>query len=493
MKRLSDTFSAHGNAVLFSLLIMVSAVSITLAATSIVAKEVGNAALVPPAEQAYYKAESHIEQGLANKKYNPNYSIKDKNDLNTSADPYAGSPVVCATDPCFVNKPTYQTDLLTEFSATTANISPSNLALNSDSVVQFDVDSSAVVGGQRATLTINLPAYPSGVKGLEVTIVAFPNFRANVAGTCGTVDNYCGAAQQNNPSGDGQTTQTTPVLIDKVLYTNAGSKAISLGSSVTSEVTDEPYPELQGHTYRIRLKSLGGTIPGVSMKATLDVNGTPLKLMSSDFTVQAVAQSGDTRRGIRVVMPASGVAGSLFDYVLFSELGIDKTQAKKPPENPPPPPPLPQPQLVPLYRLYQPTVVNHFYTTNKDEWDQSKDLIGGQDGYTQENIAGYVSSIRLPGMIPLQRSWSPTYTDHYYQIGPPADWAFQRTEGYVYPGADPCPAGTAPLYETYNAPTPSNVWSDHFYTMDKPESDNSIVLGYEPGSQNVAACIWTNP
>ena len=75
-------------------------------------------------------------------------------------------------------------------------------------------------------------------------------------------------------------------------------------------------------------------------------------------------------------------------------------------------------QTVPLYRSYQPSVIDHFYTVDKAESDNSVTKLG----YSYEGITGYVfppSGSSCPGAAPLYRAYQPTIYDHFYTMSAP--------------------------------------------------------------------------
>lgn len=110
--------------------------------------------------------------------------------------------------------------------------------------------------------------------------------------------------------------------------------------------------------------------------------------------------------------------------------------------------------ISPMYRYYNPTTGDHFYTTDLRELEK------GKDGYRREGIEGHVFTRRSPGTIPLHRYWNGEnhfYTTDFKELG-------KGRNGYVYEGIE-CYVyskqrqGTVPLYR-YS----SN--NDHFYTTD---------------------------
>jgi hypothetical protein len=115
----------------------------------------------------------------------------------------------------------------------------------------------------------------------------------------------------------------------------------------------------------------------------------------------------------------------------------------------------------PLYRYWNPTIRDHFYTTN---WAE---LGWGNYGWSYERIQGYVWSAQRPGTTALYRYWNPTIGDHFYttnwaELGwGNYGWSYERIQGYVWPTQQ---IGTVPLYRYWN-PTVG----DHFYTTNWAE------------------------
>ena len=71
---------------------------------------------------------------------------------------------------------------------------------------------------------------------------------------------------------------------------------------------------------------------------------------------------------------------------------------------------------VPLIRLFNGKSIDHFYTISQEEADTVIDL----SGYTEEGIAGFVFSnspatcIATPGTVPLFRVFNGQIVDHFY-------------------------------------------------------------------------------
>ena len=82
--------------------------------------------------------------------------------------------------------------------------------------------------------------------------------------------------------------------------------------------------------------------------------------------------------------------------------------------------------ISPMYRYYNPTTGDHFYTTDLRE------LGKGKNGYRREGIEGRVFTQRSPGTVPLHRYWNNSKGDHFYttdfrELG-------RGRDGYVYEG-----------------------------------------------------------
>ncbi|KAF4603248.1 hypothetical protein EYR40_000411 [Pleurotus pulmonarius] len=129
-------------------------------------------------------------------------------------------------------------------------------------------------------------------------------------------------------------------------------------------------------------------------------------------------------------------------------------------------------RATPLYRAFNPSVTDHFYTANAVEVRNAR-------GYQQEGQAGRVFSRQESSTIPFYRLYSPSKANHFYTTNQwEADNAAntlgynrEGVAGYVF-GAQIC--GSVPLYRLYQA---SSV--NHFYTTNQWEADNAAnTLGY---------------
>lgn len=320
----------RGNAVLFSLIIMASAMTISLGMTSLVVGEVRSVSLVLPSEHAYYKAESYVEQALWNKKADPNYQFKPATNSSGVVTPPVGQQLpatyLCGTPPCFLTAPTSQATLLKQFYATTAPDS-ADVEFPADVSRQYDISTANGTGAGSLTISNIAPHEEQNqvYKGLEVSIIAYPVV---------TNPTLRYPVEQDNPNTAGTVEgANSPVFVDKVFIpagTNTFTTDINQGAKTRNPI-GEPYLPLDSSTiYRLRIKSLGA-----DTEADVRVNSgaQTLDLQSPDFTVRAVAEDGNSRRGIQVLTPNTEQLASIFDYVLFSDLDLDKLGAKVPPKS----------------------------------------------------------------------------------------------------------------------------------------------------------------
>jgi len=70
--------------------------------------------------------------------------------------------------------------------------------------------------------------------------------------------------------------------------------------------------------------------------------------------------------------------------------------------------------LVPVYRYYHGASNDHFYTANTAEIGVTETGHTGKLGYVCEGILGYVSPVEFFGSIPIYRYWNDAKTDHFY-------------------------------------------------------------------------------
>lgn len=94
----------------------------------------------------------------------------------------------------------------------------------------------------------------------------------------------------------------------------------------------------------------------------------------------------------------------------------------------------PQPDTIPLYRLYSPVDNDHLYTTSASEREKSLKY------YTDEGISGYVYPKSCCGIVPLYRLYNLSGKDHLYttsidEVGTASrdGWVLEGITGYIFP------------------------------------------------------------
>ncbi|KAG1806174.1 uncharacterized protein BJ212DRAFT_784925 [Suillus subaureus] len=134
---------------------------------------------------------------------------------------------------------------------------------------------------------------------------------------------------------------------------------------------------------------------------------------------------------------------------------------------------------VDFLRAYQPKYVDHFYTTNASETNNAVFFLG----YSGEGVAAYVfpwylPPDRRPSTVPLYRMYNPKVIDHFYttsysevQSAKSLGYDYEEISAYVY-NTNIC--GSVALYRLY-----SSSGTDHFYTTSASEASNAVAkLGY---------------
>ncbi len=116
---------------------------------------------------------------------------------------------------------------------------------------------------------------------------------------------------------------------------------------------------------------------------------------------------------------------------------------------------------VPVYRYWNRTNTDHYYTT---DWNE---LGSGSGGYEFEQVEFYMSLTEQTGTTPLYRYWRSQIGDHFYtanfgELGfGGGGYVYEGIVGYVYPTQQ---FGTVPLHRYWNSQI-----GDHFYTTNFDE------------------------
>ena len=126
---------------------------------------------------------------------------------------------------------------------------------------------------------------------------------------------------------------------------------------------------------------------------------------------------------------------------------------------------------VPLLRAFNPTAVDHFYTTNISEME----IAVGSGSYVSQGDAGYVLPSQAPNSVPLYRMYHPVWIDHMYTVDEAEKEYATTTAGYVDQGitAYVFPSGVCETVEFYRVYNPVAV--DHFYTTNATEKEVALT------------------
>jgi hypothetical protein len=131
--------------------------------------------------------------------------------------------------------------------------------------------------------------------------------------------------------------------------------------------------------------------------------------------------------------------------------------------------------VVSLYRYWNPSAGDHFYTTRYVE------LGSGRYGWMLEGVQCQVHEQQLQNSVPLYRYWNPGIGDHFYttrwaELGSGRyGWGYEGIQCYVF---QTMVAGTVPLHRYWN---PSI--GDHFYTTNWSELGSGRHGWYHEGIQ----------
>jgi hypothetical protein len=127
-----------------------------------------------------------------------------------------------------------------------------------------------------------------------------------------------------------------------------------------------------------------------------------------------------------------------------------------------------------LYRAWQATIEDHFYTTDGAEYDRA----AKEYGYTKEGVAGHIFPDAQLGTAPLFRLWNAKIGDHFYTMSAEErdravkelGYTYEGIAGYIYTPASGPFCGSEPFYRLWNGPM-----NDHFYTVSEEERIGAIV------------------
>lgn len=118
-------------------------------------------------------------------------------------------------------------------------------------------------------------------------------------------------------------------------------------------------------------------------------------------------------------------------------------------------PPIARVASVPLWRYWNPTTIDHYYTRDRNDAGMAA------LGYSLDGSDSRVIPTAQPGTVPLYRFWNAATTDHFYTLNKAegqnaTGYVYERVEGYVFPRAY---AGTKLLWRYWN-----EAGGDHFYS-----------------------------
>lgn len=135
------------------------------------------------------------------------------------------------------------------------------------------------------------------------------------------------------------------------------------------------------------------------------------------------------------------------------------------------------PAAIPVYEVYDSTNGDHFYTTSQAEKDTAKSAYG----YTNEKIAFYAFSELQEGLdlIPLYRLYNSILTDHFYTSSATEKDVAVASHGYIYESVacyvfSAHNENSSPVYRLY-----SEEKKDHFYTISETEKNELIAPASE--------------
>ncbi|KAJ7775929.1 hypothetical protein DFH07DRAFT_877270 [Mycena maculata] len=131
-------------------------------------------------------------------------------------------------------------------------------------------------------------------------------------------------------------------------------------------------------------------------------------------------------------------------------------------------------QAAPLYRDWNPSISDHFYTPDLAEYNTAN-----ENGYIAEGIRLSIFSTQVAGSVQFIRLWNALIGDHFYttnateaQVATGGGYIIetQAEKMYIYP-TQLC--GSVPLYRAYSA-----GGTDHFYTINATEMNGAEDSGW---------------
>ncbi len=142
--------------------------------------------------------------------------------------------------------------------------------------------------------------------------------------------------------------------------------------------------------------------------------------------------------------------------------------------------------LAPVFRFVNYSSGDHFYTASNAE--KSVLANASASGYTYEGIAYYARTSQTSGTTPVYRLFNSSTGDHFYTAGSAEkDSLVSSSSGYAYEGVafyaySSQASGTSPVYRFYNSEN-----GDHFYTVS--EAEKTALQTSELGPE-IAVGLW---
>ncbi|KAJ7479479.1 hypothetical protein FB451DRAFT_161495 [Mycena latifolia] len=130
--------------------------------------------------------------------------------------------------------------------------------------------------------------------------------------------------------------------------------------------------------------------------------------------------------------------------------------------------------IVPIYRLYNGDVFDHYYTTTPAQVISAV----SNSGYVLEGVSAAVFPTQQGTTLPLYGLYNSASHDHFLTTDPVERDLFRTNKGYVLEGTVALVyttqiCGSVPLYRLFAV---SQV--DHFYTTSAEERAAALALGF---------------